>query len=211
MATVNAWDRTYLQRLASIPQWAWEDAGLRYPEDGMFLEYRGKPVWAPVTEQQCLDVIKASADEHDQAYHAAYVAGDYEGASRIYRRKKRHEWYGPHDHRVRKSRLEGAFGSHTSAEWEAVLTAHGRRCAECRTTERLEKDHKIPLVAGGSDMAVNLQPLCKSCNSAKSGRIRIGTQIGIFDRVVIRDTKGQTIKKRGAASKPRARAYGEAR
>jgi len=47
----------------------------------------------------------------------------------------------------------------------------------------LEKDHLVPLALGGSDMAVNLQPLCRKHNAAKSATLSEGTQLGIFDRI----------------------------
>lgn len=84
-------------------------------------------------------------------------------------------------------------GSHTKIEWEAVRDFYGHRCAGCGVGGTLEKDHIVPLCAGGSDLAINLQPLCKSCNSAKSGRILPGTQLSVFDTVVVTPNAGQSI------------------
>lgn len=97
--------------------------------------------------------------------------------------------------RIRRARVAGAFGAHSDAEWAAVLDRFRHRCAQCGEGGRLEKDHIVPLCAGGSDMAINLQPLCKPCNSAKSGRILPGTQLGIFDRVTVRSTRGQMVRR----------------
>jgi hypothetical protein len=40
-------------------------------------------------------------------------------------------------------------------------------CAACGRTDRLEVDHKIPIVRGGSCEESNLHPLCYKCNRAK--------------------------------------------
>jgi len=49
----------------------------------------------------------------------------------------------------------------------AVFEADGNRCVNCGATERLELDHVIPVVDGGSGERSNLQTLCRSCNRAK--------------------------------------------
>lgn len=48
-----------------------------------------------------------------------------------------------------------------------VFARDGRRCRLCGCTERLEIDHIIPVVWGGTDEPENLQVLCKPCNLAK--------------------------------------------
>lgn len=85
--------------------------------------------------------------------------------------------------KLRYSNFKAAFGSHTQQEWLAILLRYKHRCAYCGCRDSLEKDHRIPLCWGGSNLALNLQPLCKSCNSAKSGRVPPGAQFAIFDRV----------------------------
>jgi 5-methylcytosine-specific restriction protein A len=85
---------------------------------------------------------------------------------------------------ARRLRLKhAALGSHTAAEWKAIVAKQHGRCAECRLATKLEKDHIVPLSRGGSDMAVNLQGLCRSCNARKSNHLAAGTQISVFDRV----------------------------
>lgn len=80
-------------------------------------------------------------------------------------------------------RLKDAEGSHTAAEWRAVLKKHGHKCAACNTSGDLTKDHIVPVSQGGSNYAFNLQPLCRPCNSAKHNRILAGVQFSLFDRV----------------------------
>lgn len=73
----------------------------------------------------------------------------------------------------RKARLRENGGSHTEAQWLALVSAYGNRCVKCgvhATLTRegnLEKDHVQPVALGGSADVLNLQPLCKSCNSSK--------------------------------------------
>jgi hypothetical protein len=81
----------------------------------------------------------------------------------------------------RRARLDGAGGTHTRAEWEALLARY-ERCPMC--TRRWEEipphpgggaviteDHIVPLARGGHNGIDNLQPLCYSCNSRKGARL----------------------------------------
>lgn len=55
-----------------------------------------------------------------------------------------------------------------------VMEMGGHRCASCGEMEadKLEIDHIIPLVVGGSDKPENLQILCRSCNGKKNADLR---------------------------------------
>lgn len=181
------------QIAASIPNLA-ELLDMRI-EDGFFIRYGGKRVWLPVSEQDLLQAVRRDG-ELGEACAEAYLMGDRTRHLQLGQRLRRRTWRKT-PHRVRASRLNNAIGSHTAAEWLALLQHHRNRCANCREPGSLEKDHIVPLCAGGSNFAVNLQPLCKRCNSAKSGRIRPGTQLGVFDRVQIRQTQGQAIRRSG--------------
>jgi len=85
--------------------------------------------------------------------------------------------------RRRNARIRGAFGSHTAVEWDAILEKQGRRCAYCRRGGEMTRDHIVPISKGGSDMACNIQALCRPCNSSKQARLIPGTQLSVFDRV----------------------------
>lgn len=52
-----------------------------------------------------------------------------------------------------------------------VFKRDGYKCVACKTDEKLEIEHKIPISRGGTDDLENLETLCKSCNIAKSNRI----------------------------------------
>lgn len=67
----------------------------------------------------------------------------------------------------RYARKKGAEGSHTIEEWNKVKEEHDNKCAYCKESKKLTKDHIKPLSKGGSDYISNIQPLCRSCNSKK--------------------------------------------
>lgn len=77
----------------------------------------------------------------------------------------------------RSNALRHAGGSHTDQEWFKLKRRYGFKCANeaCRKPETeaepLTKDHVIPIFSGGTDNIRNIQPLCRSCNSAKGTRI----------------------------------------
>jgi len=45
------------------------------------------------------------------------------------------------------------------------------RCTKCGSRERLEFDHIIPVIKGGSNTVRNIELLCESCNREKSAKI----------------------------------------
>jgi 5-methylcytosine-specific restriction endonuclease McrA len=88
---------------------------------------------------------------------------------------------------VRRARLAAARqrGSHSKSAWREVLDEVGGVCVRCgEIGYRLQKDHVVPIYAGGSDAIENLQPLCGRCNRAKGpetinwlARWRAGNQV----------------------------------
>ena len=72
--------------------------------------------------------------------------------------------------RIRSQRLAAArtLGTHTDAEWRALVDRFGGRCVRCgRTPHAVEKDHIKPLYRGGGGAIDNLQPVCAWCNCSK--------------------------------------------
>ena len=71
----------------------------------------------------------------------------------------------------RRSRRIAAEGTHTRAEWLAIVARQNDKCLHCPQTGNLSRDHIVPLSRGGSNYASNIQGLCKPCNSRKGARI----------------------------------------
>lgn len=61
------------------------------------------------------------------------------------------------------------LGSHTAAEWAEKVEASAGRCEYCGRGRQLmtQRDHKTPVVLGGSDAIDNLAVVCWDCNEAK--------------------------------------------
>lgn len=70
-----------------------------------------------------------------------------------------------------RARKMGAEGSHTQAEWLALVGRYLGRCALCGVGAKMTRDHVIPLSKGGSDYISNIQPLCNRCNARKNDKI----------------------------------------
>jgi 5-methylcytosine-specific restriction endonuclease McrA len=67
----------------------------------------------------------------------------------------------------RRTRITKAGGSFTSEEWESLKLKYNNKCLRCDKKKPLTVDHVIPVSAGGRSDIKNIQPLCRSCNSAK--------------------------------------------
>ena len=52
-----------------------------------------------------------------------------------------------------------------------VWQRDGGRCVKCGSQEKLEFDHIVPIVKGGSDTARNIQLLCENCNRSKGANL----------------------------------------
>jgi 5-methylcytosine-specific restriction endonuclease McrA len=111
--------------------------------------------------------------EERAAYTKAYNAANRERLSRqklLYTRtypEKARQWVA-----TRRARVAGAVGSYTAAEWQALCAAYDYRCLCCGAANvPLTRDHVIPLTKGGRNDIANIQPLCRSCNSAKHDKI----------------------------------------
>jgi hypothetical protein len=59
------------------------------------------------------------------------------------------------------------------SKWQRrrILKRDGGRCLRCRSTERLEIDHIVPVARGGSNADDNLQTLCWKCNNGKGATL----------------------------------------
>ncbi len=73
---------------------------------------------------------------------------------------------------LRRSRKQGADGTHTFEQLTELLVKQQFRCIGCDVllAENRTIDHIIPLSKGGSNWISNLQWLCGPCNSCKHDR-----------------------------------------
>lgn len=72
-------------------------------------------------------------------------------------------------HAVRAKKL-GLPGEFCAEEWIDFCCHFGGLCLRCNSAKIPIIDHVIPLSCGGPNLIVNVQPLCKSCNSHKSNK-----------------------------------------
>jgi uncharacterized protein YdaU (DUF1376 family) len=102
--------------------------------------------------QRCDEEIAGYAGKRDKARSAAFLSVEARNNKQL-----------------RAERLESARqkATHTKAEWLAMLEVCGHQCVKCGETSGIEKDHITPVYQGGSDGIANIQPLCRTCNSAK--------------------------------------------
>ena len=93
----------------------------------------------------------------------------------------------------RRAMLKGVEGSHTFEEWKEVLEKHNYKCAYCGGTERLSKDHIIPISKNGTDYIENIQVLCLSCNSSKGNKLEDEIDFSTFfkEREYVFPTEGK--------------------
>lgn len=106
--------------------------------------------------------------EYYRAWRAAHPERDKAIAKRY---RQSHLDVGRAKAARRSERVRGALGSHTDAQWIAIQRRQNFRCAMCFETKTLTKDHIVPLVAGGTHFAYNIQGLCASCNSKKGVKL----------------------------------------
>lgn len=69
--------------------------------------------------------------------------------------------------KLRRVKERSNGGSITQYEWYQLCKKYDFKCLSCGKKKKLEPDHIIPVVAGGSGNISNIQPLCRSCNSKK--------------------------------------------
>ena len=87
---------------------------------------------------------------------------------------------------IRRARMKSIEGSHTFEQMKARFDYYENKCAYCGCDGKMTIDHKIPICKGGTNWASNIVPACRSCNSAKGGRM------GFLEFKVYTDKKKRT-------------------
>jgi hypothetical protein len=62
----------------------------------------------------------------------------------------------------------------TEDEWNFCFVSFNFRCAVCDSADYLHGDHWIARTRGGSSLADNIVPLCRSCNHEKGASPAFG-------------------------------------
>jgi 5-methylcytosine-specific restriction endonuclease McrA len=70
----------------------------------------------------------------------------------------------------RKARETQNGGSFTDTDIDAMRAKQNGKCNACKKERKLEVDHIVPVVNGGSNDPSNLQLLCARCNKSKGRR-----------------------------------------
>lgn len=150
----------------------------KYPERVLEQRRRRRPMqqayrarWA----QQCRDKVRAANARYRMRHPDRNRASQWKhywshrdkrlAATRSWRTA--HPEKHAHSQAIRRARIAGADGTHTAAQWEALLRSWGG-CAYCGVTGvPLTRDHRVPLRRGGSNDITSIVPACRSCNCRK--------------------------------------------
>ena len=132
-------------------------------EDGTFV--------STLLDLRLLDDADGTFAIHDWEDHQAYVSKSEE-RSRRGSAGAAGKWKKDREEQNRMSRSERLSaarkkGTHTSEEWQEMVSFFGGRCVRCGADDAPVKDHIVPIYQGGCDSIRNLQPLCRHCNSSK--------------------------------------------
>ncbi|MGC4745818.1 HNH endonuclease [Micromonospora sp. DT201] len=85
-----------------------------------------------------------------------------------WRKENPHRRRNQQDRRVDLMLSNPGFVAFGEAEWQELLRQYDHRCVYCGIrSDRLEKDHVIPLTRGGRHAISNILPACKGCNISK--------------------------------------------
>lgn len=103
------------------------------------------------TQRKSLDVfLKSQRAKAPKGASKRWAAGDVVKGSRSERLARARE-----------------AGTHTYADFQAMVDAYDGACLKCGLVTPLVQDHVIPIYRGGNDLITNIQPLCRPCNSGK--------------------------------------------
>lgn len=112
--------------------------------------------------------------ERHKANAAAYRAANKERLNEETRRWKKNNMERVlASVRTRKALKRGVRGKHTASDIANLLIKQSWKCALCGVdvSKKRHVDHIVPLCAGGSNEAHNLQILCPTCNLSKGRKV----------------------------------------
>ena len=137
--------------------------------------------WAAANQEKVKAYRKEYNRTHKEKIAAASAAWYAANSALVVIRTKEWKKSNPDkadaSHRVcrhrRRARLVGNGGSFTDKQWEHLKAQYKHQCLHCLKVEleiKLEPDHVLPVILGGSSDIENIQPLCHACNCSKQSR-----------------------------------------
>lgn len=118
----------------------------RYRRQAEAFSVRSK-AWREANLEHCRNRGKAYYEANKEAYIAKQI---------------------PRSDRRRALLLSAPTYRVSAADWRAIVQRFEGRCAYCGVqAAKLNKEHVIPLVRGGSHSIGNLVPACEPCNKSK--------------------------------------------
>lgn len=102
--------------------------------------------------------------EYARAYHRKYAEANRERINELSRAWGKRN---PEKKQANAATRRSNGGRMTGEEWVALKAEFGNVCVCCGASGKLEADHVIPVVQGGTGDVENIQPLCRRCNAAK--------------------------------------------
>lgn len=106
-----------------------------------------------------------------QYNHSYYLKNKEKIRLRVLSYRHNHPEWANHQTLNRKYYQKTNGGEHSLAEWQLLKKNFNFKCAICKKTKFLTRDHIVPISKGGKNDISNIQPLCQSCNSRKGNRL----------------------------------------
>lgn len=129
--------------------------------------------WYAQNRERLLPIRKAWNDAHKDEHREYYK--EYNKANKDHLRVLRHNHYENNKEKSfayaqeRRARKRGAPSGMTESDWEYAIQFFENRCAYCGSeTDKLTREHVVPLVNGGGYTKDNIIPVCLCCNLSKN-------------------------------------------
>jgi 5-methylcytosine-specific restriction endonuclease McrA len=140
--------------------------GHPFDDENTYL-YKGTRQCKTCRRDRCRETYARRPEQYARKRRAWYVANRHVAIAASLRWAQANPQRAALISRLKKQRRRAA-GVLTAAEWHQILARYGHRCLACGSGGPLTIDHIVPVSKGGANTAANVQPLCGSCNSAKS-------------------------------------------
>ena len=120
----------------------------------------------------CYTCRKRWTAVNDPTYHLAYYEKNADVIrARAAQWKRDNKERVAEQHKRRRDRENGVYGTVSAEEFVAQCKRQEQRCYDCGQEKPLTVGHLIPLYAGGTHTAANIVAQCVSCNARQGKRI----------------------------------------